>query len=94
MLDAEDALVESACRNVVNLQGPRNPPAVRLAASKIVLTRLARKRELFSERIEITGAEGGAVQVAATVQPLLSDAQVAALSPEQLEAAIRAQLGT
>lgn len=89
---AEAQLLQRAVSAVTDLLDPNAPgvePGTRLNAAKFILSH--RFREDFTTRTEteLTGKDGGPVQVDATVRPLFSDAQLASLSPEQIAATVR-----
>jgi hypothetical protein len=88
---AEDELVERAVQTATDLLNPRKckEPSTRLNAAKFILSHRFSKE--FSSRQEVTGADGGAVQVEGTVditvrslEPLAE--RIAAMSIEQLDA--------
>lgn len=87
---AEDELVAKAVSTVHDLLGPKRgrAEAVRLNAAKFVLSH--RFNREFSTRQEVTGKDGAPVQVQAsvTIRPLVTDQQLAELTPEQLTAVI------
>lgn len=93
--EAENDLLRKAVDSVVDLFDPSAPgadriePSTRLNAAKFILSH--RYREDFTTRTEteVSGKDGGPVRVDATVRPLLSDDQLAQLTPEQLAAAVR-----
>jgi hypothetical protein len=94
---AEDDLVEKAVGAVSDLIEDADSDAVRLNAAKFLLSH--RFNSEFSTRQEVTGKDGAAVEVKAevraevAVRPLFSDEQLAAMSPEQLTAALAGMAG-
>lgn len=89
---AEDELVRRAVASVTDLLGSKADPSVRLNAAKFILSH--RFNAEFSNRTEVTGAEGGPIDHTATVkvQPLVSDAALLAATPDQLGAIIGAMV--
>lgn len=88
---AEDELVQKAVSTVHSLLDPRRvEPAVRLNAAKFILSH--RFNREFSNRTELTGADAGPVRVQAevAVRPLFTADELAAMTPEQLAAALGA----
>lgn len=93
---AESELVRKAGSVVTDLLGSKKTPhAVRFAAAKLVLER--RRSEVWAPRgsMRLEGQNGGPIEIAAEVSgkvevALFTAEQLANLSPEQLEAAIRA----
>lgn len=95
VLRAEAELIERACAAVVDaFEQDEDTGAFRydikerIAAARFILPH--RFPQDFSTRQEVrqTGHDGGPVKVEAKVQPVFTDAQLAAMSPEQLEAAL------
>lgn len=87
--NAEDDLVRRAVATATDCLKVKES-AVRLNAAKFILSH--RFNREFSARQEVTGPDAGPVQVQAdvTVRPLVSNEQLAAMTPEQLAAAIGA----
>lgn len=95
VLRASDELVLEAVQVQRKLLKSRDPK-VRQAASKFVLAYMFSSEFSTKQQVEATGKDGGpvAVEVAGTVgvKPVFSDAQLATMAPEQLEAALGALL--
>jgi len=93
---AEHRLEQKAAQTITDLFDPLSPdraePAVRLNAAKFILTHGVLAR---STKREVSGPEGGPVQVKAevAVRPLFSDEQLASMTPEQLAAALGSVAG-
>jgi hypothetical protein len=93
VLRAEDELIERALASVVDAFEQEDGRYVHELRDRIAATRFMlphRFSSEFSTRQEVTGKEGAPVQVQAevAVRPLFTDEQLAAMTPEQLQAAL------
>jgi len=88
--DAETSL-EQECAAVLTTQLKADAPEhIRQGAAKFLLERRFRSRWSKTTKVEATGADGGPLQVAASVdvRPVLSRDALAAMTPDELRATL------
>lgn len=85
--NAENALHERAAAAVMDILDC-DEATTRLNAAKFVLTHKFPQHWSSRQEVRHQGPDGGPVQVEATVRPAFTAAQLAAMTPEQLAAAL------